>query len=562
MSVKPDLEMKTIFKIVSGFYHTRAARVNIDFASCSSDKLGCDTGAGVGYTARGFFALHSLSLDFRLITRSGTHSGDMAQAATLSDAKIFAELRAIAGKEGVITDDDEMIVYECDGLTTTKARPLAVVFPQNTEQVSRIVRLLSANGVPFGPRGAGTGLSSGALAVGCEPGQRSVTIEMARMNRILEIDYPNKRARVQPGVINVRLSQAVAAAGYHYAPDPSSQTACTLGGNVAENSGGPHCLKYGLTTNHILGLEVVLPTGQVVRLGGNGADTIGYDLLGAFVGSEGTFGIATEITVRLTRTPQLVITLLADFTGVVEASRAVSAIIAAGLLPSALEMIDGVTIRAVEDSIYAAGYPTDAAACLIVELDGLRAGLESQAQAVAEICKKYGARTVRAASDETERKKLWAGRKGAFGALGRVSPDLFIQDAVVPRTKLPEVLAAFYEIGARYNLKLSTVFHAGDGNLHPNINFDSRNTEEVKRVHAAGKEIMKLCIDAGGSITGEHGVGMDKIGYMPLIFDQASLDAMLDVKSVFNPTGLCNPGKAVPAQKMCREYRKGFVFAE
>lgn len=486
----------------------------------------------------------------------------MAHTKTFLETELLNELRAIVGSDGVLADEDEMIAYECDGLTTAKVRPLAVVFPRTTEQLSHVVRLLAGSGIPFAPRGAGTGLSSGALAVGCETGQRAVTIEIARMNRILEIDYPNQRAIVQPGVINVRLSQAVAAAGYYFAPDPSSQTACTLGGNVAENSGGPHCLKYGLTTNHILGLEVVLPTGKVVRLGGSGADAIGYDLLGTFVGSEGTFGIATEITVRLTRTPQMVITLLADFMDVVDASRAVSAIIAAGLLPAALEMIDGVTIRAVEDSVYAAGYPTDAAACLIVELDGLRAGLESQAQAVAEVCKKYGARTVRAASDETERKKLWAGRKGAFGALGRVSPDLFIQDAVVPRTKLPEVLAAFYEIGAKYRLRLSTVFHAGDGNLHPNINFDSRDADEVRRVHAAGKEIMKLCIDAGGSISGEHGVGMDKIGYMPLIFDQASLNAMLAVKEVFNPTGLCNPGKAVPAQKMCREYRKDFVFAD
>lgn len=484
----------------------------------------------------------------------------MTPSGILSSTQILDELRSIVGSSAVMTDADELLVYECDALTTSRFPPLAVVFPSSTTEVSRVVRLLSSNGIAFGPRGAGTGLSSGAVAIGCEGGQRSVIIEMARMNRILEIDYANQRATVQPGVINVRLSQAVADAGYHYAPDPSSQTACTIGGNVAENSGGPHCLKYGLTTNHILGLEVVIPTGQIMRLGGNGADGIGYDLLGTFVGSEGTFGIVTEITVRLTRTPQLIITLLADFMDVVEASRAVSAIIAAGLLPSALEMIDGVTIRAVEDSVYAAGYPTDAAACLIVELDGLRAGLENQAQQVSEICRKFGARSVRAATDETERKKLWAGRKGAFGALGRVSPDLFIQDAVVPRTKLPEVLAAFYEIGARYKLRLSTVFHAGDGNLHPNINFDSRDKDEVERVHAAGKEIMKLCIKAGGSITGEHGVGLDKIEYMPLIFDQASLDAMLSVKAVFNPMGLCNPGKAVPSPKMCREYRKGFAF--
>jgi len=272
-------------------------------------------------------------------------------------------------------------------------------------------------------------------------------------------------------------------------------------------------------------------------------------------------GITTKVTVRLTRNPQLVVTLLADFLDINDASRAVSAIIAAGMLPAALEMIDKVTINAVEDSIYAAGYPRDAAACLIVELDGLRAGLDTQARNAAEICYRHNARIVREARDETERKKLWAGRKGAFGALGRVSPDLLVQDAVVPRTKLPETLAGIYAIGAKYKLKLSTVFHAGDGNLHPNLNYDGRNAEEVVRVHAASKEIMKLCVDTGGSISGEHGVGVDKIDYMPMIFDQASLDAMLAVKDVFNPLGLCNPGKAVPAQKMCREHKKGFDFA-
>jgi glycolate oxidase subunit GlcD len=473
---------------------------------------------------------------------------------------IISQLRDIVGKDGVTVDESELMVYECDAIAMHKARPLAVVFPHNTDQTSRVVKLLYDNRIPFGPRGAGTGLSSGALALGCEKNQRSVTIEMARMNRILEIDYANRRAIVQPGVINIRLSQAVAARGYHYAPDPSSQNACTIGGNVAENAGGPHCLKYGATTNHILGLEVVLPTGEVINLGGDGADTIGYDLVGTFVGSEGTFGITTKITIRLSRQPQSVITLLADFLDLNDASRAVSAIIAAGILPAALEMIDKVTINAVEDSIYSAGYPRDAAACLIVELDGLRAGLEAQAKRAGDICLQYRARSVREARDEDERKKLWAGRKGAFGALGRVSPDLFVQDAVVPRTKLPEVLAGFYAIGAKYGLRLSTVFHAGDGNLHPNINFDGRDADEVSRVTAASREIMKLCVDAGGSITGEHGVGADKIDYMPLIFNQSSLDAMLAVKDVFNPLGLCNPGKAVPTQKMCKEYRKGFEF--
>jgi glycolate oxidase subunit GlcD len=473
---------------------------------------------------------------------------------------IISQLRGIVGKDGVTVDESELLVYECDAIAMHKARPLAVVFPQNTDETSRVVKLLYDNRIPFGPRGAGTGLSSGALALGCEENQRSVTIEMARMNRILEIDYANRRAVVQPGVINIRLSQAVAARGYHYAPDPSSQNACTIGGNVAENAGGPHCLKYGATTNHILGLEVVLPTGEVINLGGDGADTIGYDLVGTFVGSEGTFGITTKITIRLSRQPQSVVTMLADFIDLNDASRAVSAIIAAGILPAALEMIDKVTINAVEDSIYSAGYPRDAAACLIVELDGLHAGLEAQARRASNICLQNNARSVREARDEDERKKLWAGRKGAFGALGRVSPDLFVQDAVVPRTKLPEVLAGFYAIGAKYGLRLSTVFHAGDGNLHPNINFDGRDADEVSRVTAASREIMKLCVDAGGSITGEHGVGADKIDYMPLIFNQASLDAMLAVKEVFNPLGLCNPGKAVPTQKMCKEYRKGFEF--
>lgn len=477
-----------------------------------------------------------------------------------NESKIVSRLREILGKDGLAVDDEELLVYECDAVTAHKARPLAVAFPRTTEQVSQVIKLLYENRIPFGPRGAGTGLSSGALAIGCEENQRSVTIEMARMNRVLEVDYANRRAVVQPGLINVRLSQAIAARGYHYAPDPSSQTSCTIGGNVAENAGGPHCLKYGATTNHILGLEVVLPTGEIVNLGGAGADSIGYDLVGAFVGSEGTFGVTTKVTVRLTRTPQLIITLLADFLDLNDASRAVSAIIAAGMLPAALEMIDKVTINAVEDSIYAAGYPRDAAACLIVELDGLEAGLQTQAKRASEICFKYGARSVREATSEIERKKLWAGRKGAFGALGRVSPDLFVQDAVVPRTKLPEVLAGIYAIGAKYNLQLSTVFHAGDGNLHPNINFDGRNADEVRRVELAGKEFMKLCVDAGGSITGEHGVGVDKIAYMPMIFDQSSLDMMLTVKDVFNPLGLCNPGKAVPSGKMCKEYRKGFEF--
>ena len=476
------------------------------------------------------------------------------------ETNIIKQLQAIVGQTHVAHEDAELMVYECDAMTTHKGRPFAVVFPLTTEEVAQAVSLLHENNVPFGPRGAGTGLSSGAIALGCEAYPRAVIIEMARMNKVLEVDYANRRAIVQPGLINIKLSQAIAERGYHYAPDPSSQTSCTIGGNVAENAGGPHCLKYGATTNHILGLTVVLPTGDIVQLGGGGADAVGYDLLGAFVGCEGTFGIVAEVIVKLTRTPQQVITLLADFLDINDASRAVSAIIAAGMLPAALEMIDKVVINVVEDSVFAGGYPRDAAACLIVELDGLAAGLETQARRAADICHELGARSVREARDETERKKLWAGRKGAFGALGRVSPDLFVQDAVVPRTKLPEVLAAIYAVGEKHRIRLSTVFHAGDGNLHPNLNFDGRDPDEVARVHAASKEIMELCVNAGGSISGEHGVGVDKIGYMPMIFDEASLATMLGVKQVFNPDGLCNPGKAVPAARMCREHKKGFNF--
>ncbi len=474
------------------------------------------------------------------------------------ETKLIEQMQQIVGAQHVAHEADELLVYECDAMTTHKGQTLAVVFPHSTEDVAQVVKLLHDNNVPFGPRGAGTGLSSGAIALGCEAYPRAVIIEMARMNKILETDYANRRAIVQPGLINIRLSQAIAERGYHYAPDPSSQTSCTIGGNVAENAGGPHCLKYGATTNHILGLTVVLPTGDIVELGGT--DAVGYDLLGTFVGCEGTFGIVTEVIVKLTRTPQQVITLLADFLDINDASRAVSAIIAAGLLPAALEMIDKVVINVVEDSIFAGGYPRDAAACLIVELDGLAAGIEAQARRASDICRELGARSVREARDESERKKLWAGRKGAFGALGRISPDLFVQDAVVPRTKLPEVLAAIYAVGEKHKIRLSTVFHAGDGNLHPNLNFDGRNPDEVERVHAASKEIMKLCVDAGGSISGEHGVGVDKIGYMPMIFDEASLAAMIGVKDVFNPDGLCNPGKAVPAARMCREHKKGFNF--
>jgi glycolate oxidase subunit GlcD len=463
------------------------------------------------------------------------------------DKAIVEKLKAIVGARNVLTDADELLVYEADALTLHKQMPTAVVIPRSAEEVVAAVKVLAGARIPFAPRGAGTGLSGGALSVG-----GAVIFELARLNRILQIDYENRRAVVEPGVINVQLSQATSPHGFHYAPDPSSQMACTIGGNIAENSGGPHCLKYGMTTNHVLAVEVVLPTGEVVTLGGGGVDAPGYDLLGLFVGSEGTFGIVTKATLKLTRLPQAVKTLLAEFMTVTDASRSVSEIIAAGILPAALEMIDRRTIQAIENSIFAGGFPTDVAALLIIEVDGLAAGLEQTAERAAEICLRNHARAVRVAKDETERTRLWAARKRAFGAMGRIAADLMVQDAVIPRSRLPEVLDEIYRIAERHRLTVANVFHAGDGNLHPNISFDGRDVDERRRVEQASKEIMQLCVGVGGSITGEHGVGMDKIESMRLIFSDSDLERMLAVREVFNPLGLCNPGKVVPTTKTCR----------
>ena len=459
-------------------------------------------------------------------------------------------LRAIVGDEAVRAEPDELLVYECDGLPQHKHLPRAVVFPDSTAQVSAVLALLAREKVPFTPRGAGTGLSGGALAM-----NRGVVIELARMRRILEIDPINRIAVVQPGVVNLNVSRAVAHLGLHYVPDPSSQPTCTIGGNIAENAGGIHCLKYGTTTDHVLGLKVVLAGGQVVELGGSGRELAGYDLLGLFIGSEGTFGIATEATLRLTPIPPAVRTLLAEFAEVNDASHAVSAIIAAGVMPAALEMMDREIIRAVEASVFAAGLPTDAGAALLIELDGIEAGLDDEAEQVIAICMEHGARACRSARDENERKKLWAARKGAFGAIGRISPDSMIQDAVVPRSRLPEVLDAAYSIAAKYQLRIANVFHAGDGNLHPLICFDSRFPEEVQRVKDAGRELMETCVRAGGSITGEHGVGLDKRDLLPLIFSEKDMETMLLVRAAFDPSGLMNPGKIIPVLRGCGEAR-------
>ncbi|HYP27766.1 MAG TPA: FAD-linked oxidase C-terminal domain-containing protein [Blastocatellia bacterium] len=462
-------------------------------------------------------------------------------------ARVVSKLRAALGQRNVLTERDELLVYESDALTLHKYLPAAVVIPASAGQVSEAVKILSQARIPFAPRGAGTGLSGGALSVG-----DGVVIEMARLNRILKLDYENRLAVVETGVININLSQAAAPRGFHYAPDPSSQMACTIGGNVAENSGGPHCLKYGMTVNHVLGLEVVLPSGDIVNLGGGGVDLPGYDLAGVFVGSEGTFGIATKATLRLTRLPQSIKTLLAEFMTVTDASRSVSEIIARGILPAALEMIDQATIRAIENSIFAGGFPIDVAAMLIVEVDGLEAGLRETAEKASEVCLRNGARAVRVAKDAAERQRLWGARKRAFGAMGRLQADLMVQDAVIPRSKLPEVLDEIYLISKRHGLTVANVFHAGDGNLHPNISFDGRDPDQRRRVEAASKEIMNLCVSVGGSITGEHGVGLDKIESMRLIFSDEDLSRMLALREVFNPLGLCNPGKVIPTTKTCR----------
>ena len=458
-----------------------------------------------------------------------------------------AALTEIVGARQVLTRPSELLVYAMDGLPGYRRHPGIAVFPRTRQEVIDVVRLLAKEHVPFVPRGAGTGLSGGALASG------TVLLGLNRLNHVLSVDAENRLAVVEPGVVNVNLTKAVAAHGLHYAPDPSSQAACTIGGNVAENAGGPHCLKYGVTLNHVAALTVVLPDGEIVSLGSADGERPGYDFVGAFVGSEGCFGVALDATVRLSRNPQAVRTLLADFPTTDSAARATSAIIAAGILPAALEMMDNATIRAVEASIYAAGYPVDAAAVLLIEIDGLAAGLDADATRIHSICRESGARDVRVARDESERSKLWQGRKKAFGAMGRVSSHLVVQDAVIPRTKLPEVLREITRIGVEQRLRVCNVFHAGDGNLHPNIPYNANDPDESARVQVAMGAIMRVCVDAGGTVTGEHGIGLDKLEYMSLIFSDESMDAMCRLRSVFDPERRSNPGKVIPVHA-CREW--------
>jgi len=447
---------------------------------------------------------------------------------------------------------EDLMLYEYDALSSLR-QPDVVAFPRNTEHVVQIAQLALRHNLPLVARGAGTGLSGGSVAT-----EGGILLAFSRMKQILEIDLENQRARVQPGVVNLDLSLAVADEGYYYAPDPSSQKACTIGGNVAENSGGPHTLAYGVTTNHVLALEVVQPDGEVIHTGASHWDRPGYDLTGVFVGSEGTLGIVTEVTVRLSRKPEAVKTLLAIYDQVVDATRTVAAITARGITPAALEMMDGFTLRAVEEATNA-GYPMDCAAVLLIEVEGLKEAVEDQADEIEAVCRENQARDVRRAKSAAERDLLWKGRKNAFGALGRISPNYYVQDGVIPRTRLPEMLDFIGSIEKKYDLHIGNIFHAGDGNLHPLIMYDERNREQTARVSKAAKEIIMRCVEMGGSITGEHGVGFEKSDLMPLIFSEVDLELMSRIKNLFNPLGRLNPGKLLPTGKMCGELRGGLT---
>jgi glycolate dehydrogenase FAD-linked subunit len=459
--------------------------------------------------------------------------------------RAFTEaVEAALPPDAVLTDHEELRTYECDGLTGRRVIPGLVCLPETTEQVQAVVRACAAHAIPFVARGAGTGLSGGALPVA-----EGIVISLARMNRVLEIDLDAQRVTVQPGVTNLQVTEAVAAEGFYYAPDPSSQQVCTIGGNLAENSGGAHCLKYGFTVNHVLAAAVVLPDGDVVTMS---ADASGPDLLGVFVGSEGTLGIATEVTLRVLRRPERVVTLLAAFESTDAAGAAVSNIIGARILPAAIEMMDRLTIEAAEAGV-GAGYPEGANAVLIVELDGVTVQVEEDLAGVEGICLEAGAFEIRIAADDAERALLWLGRKSAFAAMGRISESYYVQDGVVPRTKLPEVLREIARLEAEHGLRVGNVFHAGDGNLHPLVLYDDRVEGEAERARELADAILVACVDAGGSITGEHGVGTDKACSMPLLFSEDDLEAMQRLRRAFDPAGIANPGKLFPTPRLCGE---------
>jgi glycolate oxidase len=452
---------------------------------------------------------------------------------------LIAKLRRSLGKDNVLSEPSELVVYECDGYTIEKDQPDAVVFPRSSEQVAETVRLCNEHGVSVVPRGAGTSLAGGCLPIG-----GGVVVMLTRMNRILQIDLRNRFAVVEAGVPNIQLGRALAGSGYHFAPDPSSQGASTIGGNVATNAGGPHTLKYGVTVNHVLGLEAVLGDGSIIRWGPV-ADPAGLDLLGVLVGSEGTLGIITKVWARLTPNPQDYRTLRAIFNTVDDATNAISDIIAAGIIPAAMELMDRGIVAAVE-AAYQFGFPLDAEAIVVIELDGLAAGLDQQQQAVVEFCRKWRAREVLQAATAAERDLLWKCRKMAVGAVGRLSPSYCIQDGVVPRTRLPHVLARIAEISEKHRVRIVNVAHAGDGNVHPILLFDERDKEEVARVLAAGEDLLEECIRCGGSVTAEHGIGVEKLAFMRRLFGEADLAAMARVRNAFSPAKRLNPGKLLP----------------
>jgi glycolate oxidase len=462
------------------------------------------------------------------------------------ESRILDEFRAIVGPRALITDKSQLHTYECDGLTNFRALPQAVLLPNSSEQVQGVVRICSREKIPFVARGSGTGLSGGAL-----PESSGVVISLARMNRVLEVDIPNARVVVEPGVINAEVTQLVSPHGYFYAPDPSSQSVCSIGGNVAENSGGAHCLKYGFTTTHVIGLDVVLPDGSLVHIGGKVPDRPGYDLTGVFVGSEGTLGIATRVTLRVVKKPATIQTLLAAFHSTTEAGAAVSEIIAAGMLPAAMEIMDKLAIQAVEASVHA-GYP-DCGALLLVELDGPSSEVCDLMDRVKHLCTQGGAWEIRLAQSDVERAMVWKGRKAAFAAMGRISPNYMVQDGVIPRTALPEILAEIVCMSEAARLRVANVFHAGDGNLHPLVLYDRNIAGQEERAFELSIDILKLCVKFGGSITGEHGVGEEKKMMMPVMFAEPDLDAMQRVRCAFDPQQISNPGKVFPRPRLCAE---------
>jgi len=464
---------------------------------------------------------------------------------------IRGECVRILGKEWVKDDPVTLYTYRCDGLTLYTAPPMGVLFPGTVQELVSVVKLLHQHKISFIARGAGTGLSGGAI-----PQDGSVIIEMARFKEVHEVDMINRTITVGPGVINLRITEHVNGDGYHYAPDPSSQKACTIGGNVAENSGGPHTLKYGVTVNHVLGVEMVLADGELVTLGANHFGLPGPDLLGLITGSEGTFGIISKIICRLTPNPEKAVTMLGIYKSVRDACESVSSIIGHGIIPAALEMLDRIMISAVEKALKP-GFPLDAEAVLIVELDGLSDGLDVEAEVVEKLLKETGAITVNRARDEVERAKIWRARKEAFGAIGQISPSYYVQDGVIPRSKLPEVLDEISAIGKKHGLTVANVFHAGDGNLHPLILYDYENPQEVEKAHAIGEEILSSCIRHGGTLSGEHGIGIEKAEWMSELYSGNSLDNMQNVRAFFNPENLLNPGKIFPQPGRCAESKSG-----